>query len=200
MDGQGGEDRVVIRFARRWIALYLAVGTIILVVLRVGLDSGEPLVDYPLGGLSFWIGLRMLLHPLAVVDPEGFAVWGLIVGRGRRVHATRLRTDGRHATAPITCAAATLSRAHVMLPPSSAATVALEYRCRPPTINALRSRVAGWLMRATPSSSRVSRCTSCAPTLPEAPTRSAMVRRRAANREGRLGAYGSVDGGGRGEE
>lgn len=95
MDGPSGDDRVVIRFGRRWIALYLAVGTIILVVLRVGLDSGEPLVDYPLGGLSFWIGLRMLLHPLAVVDAQGFAVWGLIVGRERRVDATRLRTDGR---------------------------------------------------------------------------------------------------------
>lgn len=95
MDGQDGDDRVVIRFGRRWIGLYLAVGTIIVVVLRVGLDSGEPLVDYPLGGLCVWIGLRMLRLPLAVVDPGGFAVWGLIAGRERRVNATRLRTDGR---------------------------------------------------------------------------------------------------------
>ncbi|MEZ5410970.1 MAG: hypothetical protein R2761_23270 [Acidimicrobiales bacterium] len=54
----------MIRFGRRWIGLAcLGVGTIILVVLQGRPRHRPALVDYPLGGLSFWIRLPDSLHP-----------------------------------------------------------------------------------------------------------------------------------------
>lgn len=91
-----GDDQVVIRYSRRWVAAYLGIGAALAgVELTRWLSGGSAgLPGSILATALLWIGAQMASGPMSVVEARGFSFRDAVLGRRKWYATTGLRTDG----------------------------------------------------------------------------------------------------------